>query len=175
MKRDAVAIKYLFSAYIVLLAISGGCTNVWDPWLMERNRSCSGAACPSGQVCNAVTFVCESGAATTTCGGFTQFQASVKSQLASCAALCHSPSKDTQAAQAFDMSDASSSDPYVLDKFCQSTLNRVNVSNPLQSALILQPTPAAQGGTANHPYKIADSAGLAGFRDAVVAWANAAR
>mgnify|MGYP006888933253 CR=1 FL=1 len=67
------------------------------------------------------------------------------------------------------MSDASSSDPYVLGKFCQSTLNRVNLSIPLQSALILQSTPPAQGGTANHPFKIADSAVLAGFRDAVVA------
>lgn len=89
--------------------------------------------------------------------------------------LSFTHSKDLQAAQAFDMSDASSSDTYVLDKFCQSTLNRVNLSIPLQSVLILQPTPPAQGGTANHPFKIADSAVLAGFRDAVVAWANAGR
>lgn len=174
MKNDAATARYQLAASVVLLATSGACTNVWDPWLMERNRSCNGAACPSGQICNAVTLVCESGATTPKCGGFSQFQASVRNQLATCAALCHSPSQDTQAAQAFDMSDAASSEPSVPDRFCQSTLTRVNLSNPLQSALILQPTPAAQGGPANHPYKL-DSTSLASFRDAVVAWANAAR
>ncbi len=174
MKIDSVGIKYLLSACVVLLATSGACTNVWDPWLMERNRSCNGAACPSGQICNAVTLVCESEATTPKCGGFSQFQASVRNQLATCAALCHSPGQNTQAAQAFDMSDAVSFEPSGPDRFCQSTLTRVNLSNPLQSALILQPTSAAQGGAANHPYKL-DSASLASFRDAVVAWANAAR
>lgn len=175
MTRDAVAIKYLFTAFIALLSTTGGCTNVWDPWLMERNRSCNGSECPSGQVCNAVTLVCEPSATTTMCGGFTQFQASVRSQLAPCAAVCHSPSKNTQAAQAFDMSDASSADLSVLDRFCQRTLAWVNLSNPSQSSLVLQLTPQAQGGTASHPSKIADGASLASFTDAVRVWANAAR
>jgi hypothetical protein len=113
------------------------------------------------------------------CKDFTLFNTTVRPLLASpCSMLCHGPSGtnttyQATAAAAFDMSPAQSSDTNMsnLQLLCLETLSRVNLSTPTDSVLILQPTPAAQGGTTNHPFKLTEPTLLTAFTKAVTAWA----
>lgn len=104
------------------------------------------------------------------CKALALFNQGVRPVLAApCAAMCHGGGLPT-AKSAFDMSSASSMDVEVQKKLCLQTLSRVNLPDPGRSVIVLQATPAAQGGTPNHPYKLPSPAA---FRDAVSAWAAA--
>lgn len=102
------------------------------------------------------------------CKALDLFNKGVRPTLAApCAAQCHGGGLPT-AKSAFDMSAAASMDAEAQKRLCVQTLSRVNLAEPARSVIVLQATPAAQGGTPNHPYKLQAPAAL---RDAVVAWA----
>lgn len=110
------------------------------------------------------------------CKAFDLFSSTVLPTLASpCAAVCHGTGAKNSAAAsamgAFDMTPAATMDMSKLGLFCLEALSRVQVTNPTQSVLVLQPTPPAMGGTPNHPYKLSDPAILTAFTTAVSNWA----
>lgn len=110
------------------------------------------------------------------CKSYSTFNPAVKDRLASCAAICHSPtgtdSRASQATNAFNMNAARGSVDADIQKLCIYTLGRINLADPAKSVLILQAAPASEGGTSNHPYKLDTPAkDLPGFRTAVTTWA----
>ena len=107
------------------------------------------------------------------CKAFNLFNPAVKNELQPCAQSCHAPGRNGVANGAFNMEAAQSSDEKTLQAFCLNTLGRVDRANPGGSILIKQITPAAQGGTPNHPYKQGDNNALMRFSNAVSAWAKA--
>lgn len=110
------------------------------------------------------------------CKSFNLFNPAVKDRLASCAAICHSPtgtdSRASQATNAFNMVAARGSVDADIQKLCIYTLGRINLADPAKSVLITQATPVSEGGTSNHPYKLDTPAkDLPGFKTAVMTWA----
>ncbi|TXH28568.1 MAG: hypothetical protein E6Q99_02300 [Elusimicrobia bacterium] len=106
------------------------------------------------------------------CKAFAQFNPAVKNELQPCAQSCHAPGRNNTANGAFNMEASLSSDEKTLQQFCLNTLGRVDRAAPRNSILIKQITPAAQGGTPNHPYKQGDANALTRFANAVDAWAK---
>ena len=110
-----------------------------------------------------------------TCKNFANFYPAVTSKLATCAAICHSPTgsdpRFSQANGAFNMSAAQGTDMAGLQQLCVYSLARLNMANIAQSVLITQAQPAASGGTANHPYKL-DSVSFPPYQNVVTTWGN---
>jgi hypothetical protein len=106
------------------------------------------------------------------CKAFGLFNPAVKNELQPCAQSCHAPGRNNTANGAFNMEGSLSGDEKVLQQFCLNTLGRIDRAAPRNSILIKQITPAAQGGTPNHPYKQGDGNALARFTNAVDAWAK---
>lgn len=105
-----------------------------------------------------------------TCKALDKWAAGVRPVLAApCAASCHG-GNNSVATNAFDMRGAGNMDPMVQLRLCVDTLARVDQMDVQKSVLIKQPTPAAQGGTQNHPFKLQDPGP---FRQAVVDWVTA--
>lgn len=108
------------------------------------------------------------------CKNFTGFNPAVKNQLATCAALCHSSSgSDSRASQAngaFNMGAALGNVEADIQKMCVYALGRMNLTTLPQSMLIIQPQPAASGGTANHPYKITNADSFQAYQTALTTW-----
>lgn len=116
----------------------------------------------------------------TDCKNFALYNPKVMTRLANqCATICHSPTATDTARRigatgAFDMSFTLSQVDTDQKKVCFSTLARINPLDPPKSVLILQATPAASGGTSNHPYKLdTPTRDLPGFVADVSAWATA--
>lgn len=108
------------------------------------------------------------------CKNFAGFKATVKDRLATCAALCHSPQGTDPrkgGAQGFNMAAALGSDDTALGQLCVYALGRINLTNIAGSILLLQPKPAASGGTQNHPYKLTDQT-FPPYDTDVTAWGN---
>lgn len=110
------------------------------------------------------------------CKSYNLYKPAVTNYLASCAAICHSPtgtdSRASQATNAFNMAAARGTVDADIQKLCIYTLGRINLADPAKSVLITQATPAAEGGTSNHPYKLDTPAkDLPGFKNAVMTWA----
>lgn len=106
------------------------------------------------------------------CKAFNLFNPAVKNELQPCAQSCHAPGRNNTANGAFNMEGSLSGDDKVLQQFCLNTLGRVDRAAPRNSILIKQITPAAQGGTPNHPYKQGDNNALSRFANAIDAWAK---
>ncbi len=110
------------------------------------------------------------------CMNLAAFDPPVKNQLATCAAVCHSPSgsdpRKNQATGAFNMAAALTSDQTMIAQLCQNSKGRIDKNNPAKSILVVQPQPAASGGTPNHPYKINDSTQFTAYMNAIVTWAS---
>ena len=106
------------------------------------------------------------------CKAFNLFNPAVKNELQPCAQSCHAPGRNNTANGAFNMEGSLSGDDKVLQQFCLNTLGRVDRAAPRNSILIKQITPAAQGGTPNHPYKQGDGNALQRFANAIDAWAK---
>ena len=101
------------------------------------------------------------------------FNSGVRPLLSGCAAVCHNPKAlnpaAALAAYAFDMSGVlDGADAAATATACARTLARINTAAPATSVVVLQVTPANQGGTPNHLYKVGS---YADFRDAVSTWA----
>lgn len=107
------------------------------------------------------------------CKAFGLFNPAVKNELRPCAQSCHAPGRNNTANGAFNMEASLSGDEKVLQQFCLNTLGRIDRAAPRNSILIKQITPAAQGGTPNHPYKQGDANALTRFANAIDAWAKA--
>jgi hypothetical protein len=107
------------------------------------------------------------------CKNYPAFNPAVKNRLATCAAICHSPtgtdSRKSQATGAFNMAAALGNVDADIQTLCLYTLARLNLTNLPQSVLILQPEPQTMGGTANHPYKL-DSTSFPPFQTDVTTW-----
>lgn len=110
------------------------------------------------------------------CSNFAAFDPPVKNQLATCAAVCHSPTasdpRRAQATGAFNMAAALTSDPAMLAQLCTNSRARIDKTSPDKSILVVQPQPAASGGTVNHPYKINDPTQFSTYKTAIVTWAS---
>lgn len=108
------------------------------------------------------------------CKSYALFNPAVKDKLASCAALCHSPtgsdSRASQATNAFNMVASRGTVDADIQKLCVYTLGRINLQDPAKSVLILQAAPVSEGGTSNHPYKLS-ATDLPAFKTAVTTWA----
>lgn len=111
-----------------------------------------------------------------TCANLAAFDPPVKAQLATCAAICHSPSgsdpRKAQATGAFNMAAALTTDAAMVSQLCINSKARIDKTNPAKSILVVQPQPFASGGTQNHPYKINDTAQFTTYKNAIVTWAS---
>lgn len=110
------------------------------------------------------------------CMNLGAFDPAVKNQLATCAAVCHSPTasdpRKNQATGAFNMAAALTSDQTMVAQLCLNSKGRIDKNNPAKSILVVQPQPAASGGTPNHPYKINDPTQFSAYMNAIVTWAS---
>ena len=110
------------------------------------------------------------------CANLAAFDPAVKTQLATCAAICHSPTasdpRRAQANGAFNMASAMSSDATLVGQLCVNAKGRIDKKSPDKSILVVQPQPAASGGTPNHPYKINDTTQFTAYKNAIVTWAS---
>lgn len=110
------------------------------------------------------------------CMNLAAFDPAVKTQLATCAAVCHSPSgsdpRKNQATGAFNMAAALTSDQTMVAQLCLNSKGRIDKTNPAKSILVVQPQPAASGGTPNHPYKINDATQFNAYMNTIVTWAS---
>lgn len=108
------------------------------------------------------------------CKNYGAFNPAVKNQLATCAAQCHSnsgtDSRSSQANGAFNMTAALGNVDADIQKLCVYALGRLNLTTLPQSMLIIQPEPAAMGGTANHPYKITNTDSFQAYQTAITTW-----
>jgi hypothetical protein len=110
------------------------------------------------------------------CKNLAAFDPAVKTQLNTCAVICHSATasdpRRAQATGAFNMAAASSTDPATVAQLCVNSLGRIDKVTPAKSILVVQAQPAASGGTPNHPYKITDPTQFSAYQTAIVTWAS---
>lgn len=106
------------------------------------------------------------------CKAFPTFSVGVINELKICAGMCHRPGQNNAAANAWDLSSATSTDPAALQQLCARALGRISPPMPTQSILLTQALPSAVGGTQGHPYKV-PAADLARYSSAISTWVAA--